>query len=80
MENGRRELGDFPLASSVPAPDPRFRKFLRLPDPDPLVGGTDLNMDSTRFRILILPSSSKNSKKNLYFYCFLTLLLFIFEK
>ncbi len=32
-------------------------------------------------RIQILPSSSKNSKKNLDFYCFLTsLLLFIFEE
>ncbi len=34
-----------------------------------------------RIRIRILPSSSKNCKKNLYFYCFVTSLwLFIFEE
>jgi hypothetical protein len=52
----------------------KFRKRLGLPDPEPapLVGGTDPDLDSARLRIRILPSSSKNSKKNLYFYCFVT--------
>ncbi len=42
----------------------RIRMFLSLPDPhpDPIV----------RIGIRILPSSRKNSKKNLDFYCFLT--------
>jgi hypothetical protein len=43
----------------------RIRMFLGLPDPqpDPLVVGIQI-------RIGILPSSSKNSKINLDFYCF----------
>ncbi len=50
----------------------RIRMFLDLPDPDPLVRGTDPG---------ILLSSSKNSKKNLDSYCFVnSLWLFIFEK
>jgi hypothetical protein len=36
--------------------------FFDLPDPDP----------SLVVRIRILPISSKNSKKNLYFFCFVT--------
>jgi hypothetical protein len=58
------------LPSSVGDPNPcffavleiRIRMFFGLPDPhsDSLV----------KIRIRILPSSSKNSKKNLYFYCF----------
>jgi hypothetical protein len=52
--------------------------FSGLPDPDPLVRGTDLDSDPYRG---ILLSSSKNSKKNLDSYCFVTSLwLFIFEK
>ncbi len=45
------------------------RIFLGLPDPhpDPLVTSSDLAPD--------LPSTSKNSKKNLDFYCFTTSLL-----
>jgi hypothetical protein len=47
--------------------------FLGLPDPDPLV--------SSEVWIRILLSSSKNRKKNLDFYCFVTSfrLFFIFE-
>ncbi len=50
----------------------RIRMFLGLPDTDPLV----------QVRIRILLSSSKNSKKNLDFYCFGDFFtwLFIFEK
>ncbi len=49
--------------------------FLGLPGPDPLVRGT------VRIWIRIFPSSSKNSKKNLYFYCFVTSLwILIFEE
>ncbi len=49
--------------------------FLGLPDPDPLVRGMDSDPS------IILPSSSKNSKKNLDSYCFVTSFgLFIFEK
>jgi hypothetical protein len=46
----------------------RIRKFLGLPDPEPdsLVGRTDPALDP------IHPSSSINSKKNLYFYSFAT--------
>jgi hypothetical protein len=54
----------------------RVHMFLGPTDPD-LVKGT------VRIRIWILPSSSKNSKKNLYFYCFVTfydLLSFTKEK
>jgi hypothetical protein len=53
----------------------RIHMFLGFldPDPDPRVRGT--------LWIRILISSSKNSKKNLDFYCFVTLFcLFIFEK
>jgi hypothetical protein len=50
----------------------RIHMFLGLPDPDPLVRGTDPG---------ILLSSSKISKKNLDSYCFVTsLCLFVFEK
>jgi hypothetical protein len=55
-----------------PDPDPRVVALWDLldPDPDPLVRG-----------IRILLSLSKNSKKNLDFYCFVTsFLLFSFEK
>ncbi len=61
-------------------PEPVFRirihMFLGLPDPDPdpLVRGMDPDW------IRILPSSSKNSKKNFYSYCFVTIFgLFILE-
>jgi hypothetical protein len=52
--------------------------FLGLPDPDPdpLVRDVDPDQDPS---IILL--SSKNSKKNLDSYCFVTFLgLFIFEK
>jgi hypothetical protein len=52
----------------------RIRMFLGLPDPhpDPLVKAR------IRLWIRILPSSSKNSKKNLDFFCFvLTSLLLV---
>ncbi len=54
-----------------------IRMFLGLPDPhpDPLV------TSNVPIRLRILPSSSKNSKKNLEFYCFLTCQwLLIFEE
>jgi hypothetical protein len=44
----------------------RIHMFFDLPDPDPLVRGMDPE------RIRILPSLSKNSKKNLDFYSFVT--------
>jgi hypothetical protein len=48
------------------------------PDTDPLVRGMDQAPDPDPF---ILLSSSKNRKKNLESYCFVTIfLLFIFEK
>jgi hypothetical protein len=51
--------------------------FFGLPDPDPLVRGVDPAPDPS----IILLSSSKNSKKNLVFYSFVTSFgLFIFEK
>jgi hypothetical protein len=40
--------------------------FLGFPDPDPLIRGTDPDPS------IILLSSSKNSKKNLDSYCFVT--------
>jgi hypothetical protein len=59
------------VESSVPDPDPDPPD----PDPDLLVRG----MDPDPF--IKLPSSSKNSKKNLDSYCFVTSFgLFIFEK
>jgi len=57
-----------------------IRMFLGLldPDTDPLVRGMDQAPDPDPF---ILLSSSKNRKKNLESYCFVTIfLLFIFEK
>ncbi len=42
-----------------------IRMFLGLPDPDPYVRGMDPN----------LSVASKNSKKNLHFYCIVTLLV-----
>ncbi len=59
--------------------------FLDLPDPDPdpLVRGMDPHPDQAPDRDLdpSTVSSSKNSKKNLDFYCFVTSFrLFIFEK
>jgi hypothetical protein len=45
-----------------------FRMYLGLPHPDPLVTSTD----PAPLRLRILPSSSKNSKKNLYFFCFVS--------
>jgi hypothetical protein len=45
----------------------RIRMILDLPDPDSFVRGTDPD----------LPSSSKNSTKNLYFYCFVTFYNFL---
>jgi hypothetical protein len=49
--------------------------FFGLPDPDPLVRGMDPDPYPDRL------SSSKNSKKNLNSYCFVTLFgLFIFDK
>jgi hypothetical protein len=48
------------IAANVPDP-----KFLGLPDPNTLVRGTDPDPSS----------SSKNSKNNLYFYCFATFYL-----
>ncbi len=56
----------------------RVHMFLGLPDPypDPLVRGVDPDPDPS----IILLSSSKNSKKNLDSYCFVTTFgLFIFE-
>jgi hypothetical protein len=52
----------------------RIHMFLRLPDPDPLFSrGIDPDPDPSL-------SSSKNSKKNLDTYCFVTAFeLFIFE-
>jgi hypothetical protein len=51
--------------------------FFGLPDPDPLILGMDIDPDPLR----ILLSASKNSKKNLDSYCFVTSFgLFIFEK
>jgi hypothetical protein len=51
--------------------------FLGLPDPDPLVRGMDPDPDPS----IILLSSSKNSKKNLESYCFVTSFgLFTFVK
>jgi hypothetical protein len=44
----------------------RIRMFLDLPDPDPVIICTDPDLDP------VLPSSSKNSKKNLEYYCFVT--------
>jgi hypothetical protein len=54
--------------------------FLGLPDPDPLVRGMDPDpAPNPRFWTLLL--SSKNSKKNLDSYCFVTSFgLFILEK
>jgi hypothetical protein len=69
--------------SSVPDPDPVriwihwIHIYLGLPNPDPLVKGMDPDPS------FILLSSSKNSKKNLDSYCFVTsfgLFIFIFEK
>ncbi len=45
---------------------PVLRRFLDLPDPDPFLGG----MDPDPIPVLLL--SSKNSKKNLDSYCFVT--------
>jgi hypothetical protein len=53
------------------------------PDPDPLVGGVDPDPDPPPDPdpSIILLSSSKNSKKNLDSYCFVTSFgRFIFEK
>jgi hypothetical protein len=47
--------------------------FLGLPDPYPLVRGVNPDLDPS----IILPSSSKNSKKNLDSYCFVTSLDFL---
>ncbi len=48
----------------------RIRKFRGLPDPDPLVRGTDPD-----------PSTSKNNMKKLYLYSFVTSLwIFIFKE
>ncbi len=55
----------------------RIRMFLGLPDPDPLIWGTDsyLTPDPDPFIIM------QNSKRNLYSYYFVTSLrLFIFEQ
>jgi hypothetical protein len=55
--------------------------ILGLPDPDPLVRGMDPDPDPDPDPTIILLSSSKNSKKNLDSYCFVTSFgLFIFEK
>jgi hypothetical protein len=43
--------------------------FMGLPDPDPLV-----RLSEVQIRIQILPSASKNSKKNLDFYSFVIFL------
>jgi hypothetical protein len=54
-----------------------IRMFLGLPNPDPLVIGMDPVSDPS----IILLSSSKNIKKNLDSYCFVTSSgIFIFEK
>ncbi len=63
--------------SSVPDPDPLIHMFLGIPDPNPDLSVT--GMDPHPYIILL--SSSKNSKKNLDSYCFVTSFgLFIFEK
>jgi hypothetical protein len=51
-----------------------IRMFLGLPDPHPhqLIKSTDLRL---LIRLWILPSSSKSSKKNLNFYCFVTVFM-----
>ncbi len=55
--------------------------FLDLPDPDPLVRGVDPDPPPDPDPSIILLSSSKNSKKNLDSYCFVTSFgRFIFEK
>jgi hypothetical protein len=57
--------------------------FLSLPDPDPLVRGMDPDSDPSMDpdHSIILLSLSKNSKKNLDSYCFVTSFgLFIFVK
>jgi hypothetical protein len=55
----------------------RIHMFLGLPDPDPLVRGVDPDPDPS----VILLSKSKNSKKKLDSYSFVTSFgLFIFEK
>jgi len=54
----------------------RIHMSLGLPDPDPLVKSMDPDPDPS----IIFLSSSKNSKKNLDSYCFVTSFgLFIFE-
>jgi hypothetical protein len=67
----------------------RIQMFLRLPHPDPLVRGMDQDpkpapdpeLAPDPDPSIILLSASKNSKKNLDFYCFVTSFgLFIFEK
>jgi hypothetical protein len=59
------------MESSVLDPD---SMFLGLPDKDPLFWGTDPDPDPDS------STSSKINKKNLYFYCFVPLWLFIFEE
>ncbi len=66
FKTGRMDLRLF--ISSVPDPDPRDHMILGLPDPDPLVRGMDPAPDSVPSIILL--SSSKSSKKNIDFYCF----------
>ncbi len=43
----------------------RIRKFLGLPDPDPLVSGTDSDQDTSNIKLT-------QQEKNLDFYCFVT--------
>ncbi len=58
----------------------QIQMFLGLPDPDPLVRGMDPELAPDPDPSIILLSSSKTSKKNLDFYCFVTSFeLFIFE-
>jgi hypothetical protein len=57
--------------------------FLGLPDPDPLVRGMDPDPDPEPDPDPLTLSASKNSKKNLVSYSFVTsfvLFSFIFEK
>jgi hypothetical protein len=54
----------------------RIHVFLGLQDPDPLVRAMDPDPDLDPN----LLSASKNSKKNLDFYCFVASLGLIFEK
>jgi hypothetical protein len=69
--------------NSVPDPDPPDHHVLGISDPDPVVRGMDPdpNPAPDSDPSIIILSSSKNSKKHLDSYCFVTSFgLFIFCK